>query len=111
MFQLRDAQTNYDETEFSDDRSRLLRGDDDNATANGDLGDVELALGSRAPPSYVGQSEGLQYQLSRVENKVEKLEEIYKAQMSRPVFDEEDEREGEDEIELLTKDISQVFCF
>ena len=56
----------------------------------------------------MGQSEGLQYQLSRVENKVEKLESIHKSQMSRPLFDDENEREGEGEIELLTKDISQV---
>ena len=64
-----------------------------------------LAL-SRSTPSYVGQSEALEYQMTRVKKKVDHLDELHKAHLRRPAFDES--TEDEDKIEALTKEVTQV---
>lgn len=68
---------------------------------------MENGLAHAPPPGYVGQTEGLQYQFSRIEGKLERLEGLYKARVSRPTFDEDNDGMEEQEIALLTKDVSQ----
>jgi len=76
---------------------RLLRDDD-----------VEGHVGvSFGPPSFVSQSEALQYQMARVEAKVEQLHEMHSKHLRRPTFDEVSQEE--EEIKRLTSEITQVF--
>ena len=75
---------------------RLLRDDD-----------VEGHVGvSFGPPSFVSQSEALQYQMARVEAKVEQLHEMHSKHLRRPTFDEVSQEE--EEIKRLTSEITQV---
>ncbi|XP_059089648.1 syntaxin-16-like [Tigriopus californicus] len=101
------AQKQYEESardseSFHDDKSHLLLQD---VEQNG--GSLENGLAHASPPGYVGQTEGLQYQFSRIEGKLERLEGLYKARVSRPTFDEDNDGMEEQEIALLTKDVSQ----
>ena len=57
-------------------------------------------------PSYVGQSEALQYQMTRLESKVSQLDALHKKHLARPSFD--DASSEETEIKVLTKEISEV---
>ena len=59
-----------------------------------------------AAPSYVGQCEALQYQLGRLEAKVEQLDALHKLHTSRPTLDDEDREEAE--IRALTRDVTTV---
>ncbi|XP_040572810.1 syntaxin-16 [Lepeophtheirus salmonis] len=58
-------------------------------------------------PSYVGQSEALNYQMTRVEGKVSKLDALHKRHLARPTLDDND-LEAE-EIDKSTKDILSLF--
>ena len=57
-------------------------------------------------PSFVGQSEALEYQMTRLEDKLNKLEESYKANMARPNLDDSD---GEEHIiEKLAREVTEA---
>lgn len=58
------------------------------------------------PPSFVGQSEALQYQMTRLESRVQQLDELHSRHLARPTLDESSAEENE--IQALTKEISQV---
>ena len=78
---------------------RLLR--DDNAD------DIEGHGGvSYGSPSFVSQSEALQYQMARVEVKVDQLHEMHLKHLRRPTLDEESQEESN--IKRLTNEITQV---
>ena len=78
---------------------RLLR--DDNAD------DIEGNGGvSYGSPSFVSQSEALQYQMARVEVKVDQLHEMHLKHLRRPTLDEESQEESN--IKRLTNEITQV---
>ena len=76
---------------------RLLRDNSD---------DIEINCGATGPPSFVGQSEALQYQLGRAENKIEILNKIYSQHLARPTLD--DFSQEETEIKALSTEITQV---
>jgi len=80
---------------------RLLR--DDNAD------DIEGNGGvSYGSPSFVSQSEALQYQMARVEVKVDQLHEMHLKHLRRPTLDEESQEESN--IKRLTNEITQMFA-
>lgn len=88
------------EDEFtSDDRVGLLRDEE--------MGNGGPATPSAGPtPSFVGQSEALEYQMTRLEDKLGKLEESYKASMGRPNLDDSD---GEEQlIERLAREVTEA---
>jgi len=78
---------------------RLLRDNSD---------DIEINCGATGPPSFVGQSEALQYQLGRAENKIEILNKIYSQHLARPTLD--DFSQEETEIKALSTEITQMFA-
>jgi len=91
-----------DDEDFNeDDAVMLLR--------NGDAHDLELGQSGqeKAVPSYVGRCEALQYQMSRLEAKIQQLDALHKQHMTRPTFD--DESKEEVEIRAITKDITDTF--
>ena len=89
-----------DDEDFNeDDAVMLLR--------NGDAHDLELGQSQeKTVPSYVGRCEALQYQMSRLEAKIQQLDALHKQHMTRPTFD--DESKEEVEIRAITKDITDV---
>ena len=87
-------QVNY--THGDDARVRLLQ-DEEERVGMRDTGSI---------PSYVGQSEALQYQMTRLESKVGQLDALHKKHLARPSFD--DASSEETEIKVLTKEISEV---
>ena len=89
----------YVEYDQVDDNVMLLRGNSR---------DVERSLPT-STPSYVGQAEALQYQMSRLESKVEQLDALHKSHLSRPTLD--DDSQQETEIRALTRDITEVSFF
>jgi len=70
-----------------------------------DKGDPE----TRDPvaPSWAGRVEGLNYQISRVEKKVEELDSLHKRHLSRPTFD--DDAGEENNIQKLTQETTSMF--
>jgi len=73
-----------------------------------DVEDIEINTSeSNNPPSFVGQSEALQYQMSRVEGKVKQLHDLHERHLARPTLD--DHSQEENEIKSLTSEISQMF--
>jgi len=82
---------------FTDDaRVSLLRRDSP---------DIENA--ETAAPAWAGKVEGLNYQISRVEKKVEELDILHKRHLSRPNLDDDD---GEDKhIQKLTQETTSMF--
>ena len=73
-----------------------------------DVEDIEINNGDRNnPPSFVGQSEALQYQMTRVEGKVKQLHQLHERHLARPTLD--DFSKDETEIKALTSEISQVW--
>jgi len=60
-----------------------------------------------APP-WAGRVEGLNYQISRVEKKVEELDHLHKRHLSRPNFDDEDGEE-EKNIQRITQETTAMF--
>ena len=94
-------------TPYEDDEAhvRLLRDMEDGEDslhfrANGD------ASSNIGPPSFVGQSEALQYQMDRAENKVTQLDALHTRHLARPTLDDEPQEEAE--IQSLTKEITNV---
>lgn len=88
---------------------RSSSGDDDEAHVVLLRSSDDLELGPDedvAPPSYVGQCEALQYQMSRLEAKIDQLDGLHKLHASRPTLDEEDREEAE--IRAATQDVSSV---
>ena len=83
-------------THGDDARVRLLQ-DEEERVGMRDTGSI---------PSYVGQSEALQYQMTRLETKVGQLDSLHKKHLARPSFD--DASSEENEIKVLTKEISEV---
>nr|ACO11581.1 Syntaxin-16 [Caligus rogercresseyi] len=81
-----------------DAKTRLLNAEED---------DEEGEEGESPIPSYVGQSEALNYQMSRLESKVAKLDSLHKKHLGRPSLDDND-LEAE-EIDRSTKDILSLF--
>ncbi len=79
----------------SDDRDSLLRDHDE-----------ESGLAFEPAPSFVGQSEALEYQMSRVEDKVGRLEAAYREATARPNLD--DIKEEESNMEKLAKEVTEV---
>ena len=78
---------------------RLLRDDNDD--------DIEGHGGvSYGSPSFVSQSEALQYQMARVDVKVDQLNEMHLKHLRRPTLDEESQEESN--IKRLTNEITQV---
>ena len=78
---------------------RLLRDDnEDDIEGNGGV--------SYGSPSFVSQSEALQYQMARVEVKVDQLHEMHLKHLRRPTLDEESQEESN--IKRLTNEITQV---
>ena len=78
---------------------RLLRDDNaDDIEGNGGI--------SYGSPSFVSQSEALQYQMARVEVKVDQLHEMHLKHLRRPTLDEESQEESN--IKRLTNEITQV---
>nr|ACO14927.1 Syntaxin-16 [Caligus clemensi] len=69
--------------------------------------DEEEEDGESSIPSYVGQSEALNYQMTRLEGKVTKLDALHKRHLARPSLDDND-YEAE-EIDKSTKDILSLF--
>ena len=67
---------------------------------------VSLSRLSQSTPSYVGQSEALEYQMNRAKKKVEQLHDLHKAYLRRPAFD--DSTEDQEKIDALTKEVTQV---
>ena len=61
---------------------------------------------SYGSPSFVSQSEALQYQMARVEVKVDQLHEMHLKHLRRPTLDEESQEESN--IKRLTNEITQV---
>jgi len=76
---------------------RLLRDDD-----------IESHRGVvSGPPSFVGQSEALQYQMARAEAKVQQLHDLHSKHLRRPTLDEVSQEESD--IKSLTNEITQMF--
>lgn len=76
--------------------SKLLR--DEETGSNGTTG----------PPSFVGQFEALQYQMNRLEGKIEQLDKLQKLHVNRPTLDETNQEELD--IKHLTSEVSEVHC-
>ncbi|XP_023347674.1 syntaxin-16 [Eurytemora carolleeae] len=58
-------------------------------------------------PAWAGRVEGLNYQISRVEKKVEELDVLHKTHLSRPNLDDEDGEERN--IQKLTQEATTMF--
>jgi len=88
---------NEQENQFSDDaRVSLLRQDSPDPENR-----------ESPAPAWAGRVEGLNYQISRVEKRVEELDSLHKRHLSRPNLDDED---GEDkEIRKLTQETTSMF--
>jgi hypothetical protein len=69
-------------------------------------GDSISSYGPSGPPSFVGQSEALQYQMGRVEAKVLQLATLHTRHLARPTLDEVSQEEAE--IQSLTREITGV---
>lgn len=61
------------------------------------------------PPSWINILEEAQFQISRIEKKLNDLAQQQQAYLSKPTLDESTEREAH--IENLTKDITKVIKF
>merc|ERR1711976_386242 len=61
---------------------------------------------SSGPPSFVNQSEALQYQMTRVEDKVKQLHQSHKSHLARPTLDDVSQEEAE--IQTQTKEVTEV---
>jgi len=70
--------------------------------------EIELENGFNGPPSFVNQSEALQYQMTRVEDKVKQLHHLHKRHLARPTLDDEVSQE-EVEIQSQTKEVTEMF--
>lgn len=88
------------EDDLEDDRVGLLRDAEEASGAE------SLKMSSLSPPSYVGQSEALEYQMNRAAKKVQILDEMHKAYLRRPAFDET--TEDEEKIDAMTREVTQV---
>lgn len=67
--------------------------------------EVEINERNQAPPSFVGQSEALQYQMTRVQDRVNQLDDLHKRHMAQPTLDETEEIEIKDR----TKEVTEMF--
>lgn len=61
---------------------------------------------SRLPPIWADNLEESHYAISRLKNKIKELEGLYKKHVLRPTLD--DSSEEEQQIEILTQEISRV---
>lgn len=59
------------------------------------------------PPSFVGQSEALQYQMGRLEQKVKQLDELHSKHLARPTLDDVSSEEAD--IQALTREVTEMF--
>ena len=69
--------------------------------------EVESGQRNQAPPSFVGQSEALQYQMTRVQDRVKQLDELHKRHMAQPTLEETEEIEIKDRTKEVTEVCSQ----
>lgn len=73
-----------------------------------DSRDEEVGVGDGASqPAWAGRVEGLNYQITRVENKVKELDQLHKRHLSRPTLDDTDEEEKT--IDKLTQETTSLF--
>jgi len=89
-----------DGSTFHDDaRVSLLRQD-----SGGDIENPEPIA-----PQWASRVEGLNYQISRVERKVEELDALHRKHLSRPNFDDSEENGEERTIQKLTQETTSMF--
>ena len=81
--------------------------DETNVRLLRDVDDIEShRAGVSGPPSFVGQSEALQYQMKRTETKIKQLHDLHLRHIRRPTMDEVSQEEAD--IKSLGLEITQV---
>lgn len=82
--------------------------DETNVRLLRDVDDIEShRAGVSGPPSFVGQSEALQYQMKRTETKIKQLHDLHLRHIRRPTMDEVSQEEAD--IKSLGLEITQMF--
>ena len=73
------------------------------------LRDEESGQDFSNPPSFVNNFEALQYQMKRLEGKIEQLDRLQKIHVNRVQLDENSQEESD--IKRLTTEVSEVKLF
>ena len=73
------------------------------------LRDEESGQDFSNPPSFVNNFEALQYQMKRLEGKIEQLDKLQKIHVNRVQLDENSQEESD--IKRLTTEVSEVKLF
>ncbi|XP_038872002.1 syntaxin-16-like isoform X3 [Salvelinus namaycush] len=90
-------------------RSNAALADDRMALVSGIRLDPEAAIGvtKRLPPKWVDGVDEIQYEITRVRQKMKELAALHDKHMNRPTLD--DSSEEEHAIEITTQEITQMF--
>ncbi|XP_029535821.1 syntaxin-16-like isoform X2 [Oncorhynchus nerka] len=90
-------------------RSNAALADDRMALVSGIRLDPEAAIGvtKRLPPKWVDGVDEIQYDITRVQQKMKELAALHDKHMNRPTLD--DSSEEEHAIEITTQEITQMF--
>ncbi|CAB1315164.1 unnamed protein product [Coregonus sp. 'balchen'] len=99
----------YDPRRTLSTRSNAALADDRMALVSGISLDPEAAIGvtKRLPPKWVDGVDEIQYEITRVRQKMKELAALHDKHMNRPTLD--DSSEEEHAIEITTQEITQMF--
>uniref|UniRef100_A0A914VXA0 t-SNARE coiled-coil homology domain-containing protein n=1 Tax=Plectus sambesii TaxID=2011161 RepID=A0A914VXA0_9BILA len=78
----------------------------------GEDGDAEAGLGpghsSRIPPEWVNIVDEIQYEMTRIRNRLKDLKEMQQKHMTRPSFNDDSSQEEEAKIEAATQEVTKM---
>lgn len=91
---------------FEFNHLKILKYSDDRAALIIDMKTGTTRASSKIPPDWTGDVEEIQYEMTKIKNKLKELNLLHDKHLNRPTMD--DNFEEEKHIDNLTQEITQV---